>query len=84
MKITISKSDKFQFPGRYETSGTGLSVDFELSESLSHEEKLKKLEEFKKEFDKLYWPLASFDFQTYLNRLQMGNENFLSWQISQK
>lgn len=82
MKITISKTDKFAFPGRYDTSGTGLSVEFELDEQLPLDQRLAKLQEFKAQFDQLYWPLASHDFQTYLHRLQVGNENFLHWQMN--
>jgi len=83
MRITISKTDKFTCPGRYDSTGSGLSIEFELDERLTTEQRLEKLKEFKLEFEKLYWPLANYDFQNFLSRLQSGNDAFLHWQIEQ-
>ena len=38
MKITISKSDKFNLPNVYESSGLGFSMEFEIPDGLSPEE----------------------------------------------
>jgi len=79
MKITIGKSDKLSVPGMYESSGTSLSVEFEIDDSLTSEQRLQRLAELKNEFEALYWPLVSYDFQVYLQRLQIGTKQFLDF-----
>lgn len=79
MKVTIGKSDKLSVPGVYESSGTSMSIEFEIADGLTPEQQLQELHRIKQEFEKLYWPLVTFDFQTYLQRLQVGSQQFLTF-----
>ena len=83
MKITISKTDKFTFPNVFESSGTGLSAEFEIDQSLPLEQQQAQVMECKAMFEQLYWPLANFDVQTFLQRLQMGSQPFVSFKAQQ-
>ena len=81
MKITIGKSDKFTFPGKYESTGTELTVEFEIEENLTPEQIRDRTLECKAIFEQTYWALANYDLQTFLQRLQMGSSEFLTWKI---
>jgi hypothetical protein len=82
MKITISKSDKFHLPNVFESSGLSFSMDFEIPENLTPDEIRAKTMECKNLFEHVYWPLANYDMQTFLQRISMGAEQFLHWKIN--
>ena len=82
MKIKIGKSDKLSVPGKYETTGTTLEVEFELPDDMTPEQRQEQLGMLKQAFEDLYWPLVSYDFETYLQRLKLGTQQFLQWKTS--
>lgn len=74
-KLTVSRSEKFSLPGKYESTGTELSLEIELQPGQAPGDALPAA---KAELDRLFWWAAQLNWVEAVQRASVGTPAYFA------